>query len=76
MNKFGISKSLTIVAGSFAGVLASLTSAFAAPTVADLWTAVDITTVASSVLTLLIAMVGIRLGFLVYKYVKRTMGAA
>jgi len=51
-------------------------NALATPVIQDLWDAVDISTVTTQVLTLLIAMVGIRLAFLVYKYVKRTMGAA
>lgn len=71
--KTGITRILSLALLCFFSLAAS---AFATPAVADLWAAVDITTVNGQVLTLLTAMVGIRLGFLVYKYVKRVMGAA
>lgn len=48
--------------------------AFATPTTADLWTAFDISTLNSQILTVLTAFVVINLGFLTYKYIRRVMG--
>lgn len=74
--KFGISKIFTTMFTVVAALFALASSAISAPAIADLWTAVDITTVNGQVLTLLTAMITIRLAFLVYRYVKRVMGGA
>jgi len=74
--KHGIMKSFGWIAVSLTGLMAFASNAFATPSIQDLWDAVDISTVTTQVLTLLTAMVAIRLAFLVYKYVKRTMGSA
>lgn len=60
--------------GVLVGVSASAltaTSAFAAPTVADLWTAADVSTLSASTITLLVAAVGITLVFVTAKLVKK-----
>lgn len=74
--KFGIGRLVSLVIGSVIGILSFASNAFATPVVQDLWDAVTISTVQTQVLTLLTAMVTIRLAFLVYKYVKRVMGAS
>lgn len=72
----GIRKISSLICFALFGMFTMVSSSFASPVVQDLWDAVDVTTVSGQVITLLTAMVGIRLGFLVYKYVKRVMGAA
>jgi len=47
---------------------------FATPSVSDLWTAFDISTINSQVLTILTTFVTINLAFLAYRFIKRTMG--
>ena len=46
-----------------------------ATAVDNLFAAVDVSGIASNQQTLLIAFIGLNLGFLAYAYVRRTMGA-
>ena len=48
--------------------------ALATPAIADLWTAFDISTINSQVLTILTTFVTINLAFVAYKYIRKTMG--
>lgn len=60
--------------GVLVGVSASVATvgtAFASPTVADLWTAADVSTLSGSTITLLVAAIGVTLVFVTAKLVKK-----
>ena len=69
-----VKRSQMFTAALFAAVFGMVGSAFATPTVADLWTAFDISTINTQVLTILTTFVTINLAFLAYKYIRKTMG--
>ena len=68
-----VTRSQLAVSAGIASVFGLIGSAFATPSVADLWTAFDISTINGQVLTVLTTFVTINLGFLAYKYIRRTM---
>jgi len=68
-----ITRSQMFVASMFAAFFGMFGMSFAAPTIADLWTAFDVSTINTQVLTVLTVFVTINLGFLAYKYIRRTM---
>lgn len=61
------------VAAMFSVFFGMFGLSFATPSVADLWTAFDISTINGQVLTVLTTFVTINLAFLAYKYIRRTM---
>lgn len=69
-----VTRSQIAVTGAIAAVFGMVGSAFATPTVADLWTAFDISTINTQVLTILTTFVTINLAFVAYKYIRKTMG--
>lgn len=73
MNKL-ITRSQMFVASMFATFFGMFGMSFATPSIADLWTAFDISTINGQVLTVLTTFVTINLGFLAYKMIRRTMG--
>lgn len=71
MNLF--SRVQVFTAFMFAAFFGFFGMSFATPTVADLWTAFDTSTLNSQVLTVLTVFVTINLAFLAYKLIRRTM---
>jgi len=71
MNRF---KLQMFIATLFTCVFAAFGMAFATPSIADLWTAFDISSINSQVLTILTTFVTINLAFVAYKYIRKTMG--
>lgn len=68
-----ITRSQMFTAAMFSAFFGMFGLSFATPTVADLWTAFDISTINGQVLTVLTTFVTINLAFLAYKYIRRTM---
>ncbi|WP_320043135.1 hypothetical protein [uncultured Desulfobacter sp.] len=68
-----ITRSQMFTAAVFSAFFGMFGLSFATPSVADLWTAFDISTINGQVLTVLTTFVTINLGFLAYKYIRRTM---
>lgn len=69
-----VSRPQMFIAALFSAFFGMFGMSFAAPTIADLWTAFDVSTINTQVLTVLTVFVTINLGFLAYKYIRRTMG--
>lgn len=68
-----VTRSQVFTASVFATFFGMFGMSFATPSVADLWTAFDISTINGQVLTVLTTFVTINLAFLAYKYIRRTM---
>nr|WP_319393327.1 hypothetical protein [uncultured Desulfobacter sp.] len=68
-----ITRSQMFTAAIFSAFFGMFGLSFATPSVADLWTAFDISTINGQVLTVLTTFVTINLAFLAYKYIRRTM---
>lgn len=68
-----ITRSQMFTAAMFSAFFGMFGMSFAAPTIADLWSAFDISTINGQVLTVLTTFVTINLAFLAYKYIRRTM---
>ncbi|WP_321414398.1 hypothetical protein [uncultured Desulfobacter sp.] len=68
-----ITRSQMFVASMFAAFFGMFGMSFATPTIDDLWTAFDISTLNGKVLTGLTTFVVINLAFLTYKYIRRVM---
>lgn len=68
-----VTRSQVFTASMFAAFFGMFGLSFASPTIADLWTAFDVSTINTQVLTVLTVFVTINLGFLAYKYIRRTM---
>ncbi|MEH0021007.1 MAG: hypothetical protein V6Z89_15235 [Desulfobacter sp.] len=69
-----ITKTQTLISTLFTAMFVGLMgSAFASPSIEDLWTAFDISTINGKVLAILTTFVTINLGFLAYRYIKKTM---
>jgi hypothetical protein len=68
-----ITRSQMFTAAMFSAFFGMFGLSFATPSVADLWTAFDISTINGQVLTVLTTFVTINLAFLAYKYIRRTM---
>lgn len=73
MNKIVTRKS-AFISTLFAVFFGMFGMSLATPSIAGLWTAFDITSINSQVLTVLTTFVTINLGFLAYKFIRRTMG--
>ncbi|EIM62129.1 hypothetical protein [Desulfobacter postgatei] len=69
-----VTRSQFFTASIFSAFFGLFGMSFATPSVADLWTAFDISTINSQVLTILTTFVTINLAFLAYRYIRRTMG--
>ena len=69
-----VTRSQLFTASIFSAFFGLFGMSFATPSVADLWTAFDISTINTQVLTILTTFVTINLAFLAYKYIRRTMG--
>jgi len=68
-----ITRTQMFTAAMFSAFFGMFGLSFATPSVADLWTAFDISTINGQVLTVLTTFVTINLAFLAYKYIRRTM---
>ncbi|WP_020588979.1 hypothetical protein [Desulfobacter curvatus] len=68
-----ITRSQMFTAAMFSAFFGMFGLSFATPSVADLWTAFDISTLNGQILTVLTTFVLINLGFLTYKYIRRVM---
>lgn len=68
-----VTRTQVFTAALFSAFFGMFGMSFATPSVADLWTAFDITTLNSQILTVLTAFVVINLGFLTYALIRRTM---
>ena len=56
-----------------AGAAVTLAASNASAAIADIWTAVDVTTFDTNLTTILVAFIGIALMFAAYAYVKRVL---
>lgn len=68
-----VTRSQMFIASMFAAFFGMFGMALATPTIADLWTACDVSTINTQVLTVLTVFVTVNLAFLAYKYIRRVM---
>ncbi len=68
-----ITRNQMFVASMFSVFFGMFGISFATPSVSDLWTAFDISTINGEVLSVLTMFVVISLGFLIFKYIQRAI---
>lgn len=70
-------KLFTFLMASLSALLAMTTGAFASTPVAqDMWDAVDLSTISGNVISILIAVIGIKLVFVAAGYIRTSLGKA